>query len=143
MRAPLVTTAVAVWLLLAALAGTAEAQTKNCVRNCLTPYTTAAKSVQREVKPKCRAACKNTRTLRKTCKKEVAVEYRNLTKTCADSLKEIKRGQPPLTISVPIGTNRGGDITNQIATYWFEEVRSVCSMRVCDRRGKSGRRIHH
>lgn len=44
----------AVWL----LATMAEAQTKNCVRNCLALYTNEPASVRREVKPKCRAACK-------------------------------------------------------------------------------------
>lgn len=109
----------AVWLL-DSLAGTAEAQTKNCVRNCLAPYATQPTSVQREVKPKCRAACHAVRAQRKACLNEVNVVFKNASKTCSASLRGITRGQAPLSVTIPAGNSQDGNVVDQSVTYFYE-----------------------
>lgn len=113
---PVTTALAAVWL----LATLAEAQTKSCLRNCLTPYANEPASVQREVKPKCRAACKAMAGERQACLKEVNTVFKDASRTCRASLKGIKRGQAPLEVSIPIGDNRGGEVTDQVVTYFYE-----------------------
>lgn len=115
-----VTTALAAVCLIGTLAGTADAQTKSCVRNCLTPYANEPASVQRQVKPKCRAACNAVKAQRQACLNEVNVLFKDASKTCAESLKRIKRGQPPLSVSIPIGNSQDGNVTGQVVTYFYE-----------------------
>jgi hypothetical protein len=121
MRTSVPTLAAVGLLLLGSLAGTADAQTKSCVRNCVTPYANEPASARREVKPKCRAACKATSSLRKACLNEVAPIFKNATKTCAESLKRIKRGQPPLSVSIHLGDNYDGSVVDQVATFNYEQ----------------------
>lgn len=114
---PPVTTALAtVWL----FATMGKAQTKSCLRNCLTPYANEPTSVQREVKPKCRAACKAMARERHACLKEVNTVFKNATKTCRASLKGIKKGQDPLQVVIPIGDHQNGQVTDQVVTYYYE-----------------------
>lgn len=117
---PVTTAALAAVCLLGSLTGTADAQTKSCVRNCLKPYATASAAVKRQVKPKCRAACNAVKAERHVCLNEASTLFKDASKTCAQSLKRIKRGQPPLTVSIPIGDSRDGNVTSQVLTYNYE-----------------------
>lgn len=116
---PVTTALAAVWLL-GSLTGTADAQTKSCIRNCLKPYANDPAAVQRQVKPKCRAACNAVKAERRMCLNEASALYKDASKTCAESLKRTKRGQPPLTVSIPIGDSQDGNVTSQILTYNYE-----------------------
>lgn len=124
MRA-LTTTALTAALCLFLAAGTAEAQTTRCVSNCLAPYANATASVQNEVRPKCRAACNAAKPRRQACQNLVNVAFKNLTKTCTASLKRIRRGQPPLTIVVPIALRHYWNVTDPQGIYFFEQASAI------------------
>lgn len=113
-----VTTALAAVWLLGTLTGIADAQTKSCLRNCL--ILNANQTAQGQVKSICRAACNAVRPQRQACLNEANVLFRGASKACAESLRLINRGLPPLNVSVGIGRSRDGNVLDQILTYNYK-----------------------
>ena len=117
----LLSTALAAICLLGFLAGTVGGQTKSCTRNCLLAHANEPATVQRAVKPACHSACRGVRHDRKACLKTADTFWKDALKTCKRSIKGIKRGVAPLSISIEVGDHYDGGVTDMVHTYLYVE----------------------
>lgn len=96
-----------------------------CVQTCLMPYGT---NTTASIKASCRDACKLTAPIRRQCLKLEKSLWREPTKTCRRSLRNIKRGLAPLTLNVTLTTPINA--TTSIPTTYTYTFDSECAKEI-------------
>lgn len=87
----------------------------DCLKTCLAPYET---NTTASIKASCRDACKLAAPLRRECLKAENRFWRNQTKICRGSLRNIKQGLGPVTADVTFLTPANAT-TNIPTTYTY------------------------
>lgn len=104
-------------LLLPAPSATAAGGTGVCVKHCLSLYDDS--TLMPTTKDNCRLACKDKGVvrLRRTCVKDVKIVAKQYLRTCKQSLRGIKHGDAPLSVTVSGAASNRTTITY---TYFYE-----------------------
>ena len=127
MRSTMTTTTALFALVAAVAAWTAPGAyaANECLQTCVEPYGTNATA---SIKASCRDACKLTAPLRRQCLKASNPLWRNPTKICKRSLRNIKQGLAPLTINITLTTP--GNATTSIPTIYTYTFGPDCAKEI-------------